>query len=98
MQARLPADLVRAVDHLAVDWGVYRAHALERLLRAALALEERQVQDTAWNLAYGIGALAGSADITHRIEAQFALSRSIPQTAYERQSDEQVAELLDKER
>ena len=41
VQVRLPVDLVKVIDHLAVDWDVYRAEAMERLLRQALEAEVR---------------------------------------------------------
>lgn len=36
VQVRLPRDLVRAVDHYAIEVDEYRAQAVERLLRAGL--------------------------------------------------------------
>lgn len=33
---RLSKDVLKAVDHLAVEWDTYRGEAIERLLRAAL--------------------------------------------------------------
>ncbi len=42
VQAKLPEDLVKEVDHLSVDWGVYRAEAIQRLLRWALDSQKTQ--------------------------------------------------------
>jgi len=33
VQVRLPKDLVRQIDHLCVDWDVYRAQLIEQILR-----------------------------------------------------------------
>ena len=41
VHVRLDRELVRQVDHLAVDWGLFRGPAMERLLRLGLeALRE----------------------------------------------------------
>lgn len=42
VQVRLPETLVKDIDHLAVDWGVFRAEAFERLLREALKVHKEQ--------------------------------------------------------
>lgn len=36
VQVRLPKDLVRRIDHLSVDFDLYRAQMIEQLLREAL--------------------------------------------------------------
>lgn len=36
VQVRLPRELVREVDHWAIDQDLYRAHAVAALLRAGL--------------------------------------------------------------
>ena len=36
---RLPKPLIRRVDHVAVDWDLDRARAIERLLERALEVE-----------------------------------------------------------
>lgn len=36
IQVRLPEGLVKQIDHLAVEWGVYRADAMRRLFHEAL--------------------------------------------------------------
>jgi metal-responsive CopG/Arc/MetJ family transcriptional regulator len=40
VQVRLPADLVKQIDHMAVEWGIKRGPAMERLLREALERAE----------------------------------------------------------
>lgn len=42
IQVRLPESLVKQIDHLSVDWGVYRADAMRRLLNEALELHRNQ--------------------------------------------------------
>ena len=39
---RLDRDVVKRVDHLAVEWELYRGEAMEILLRIALDQAERQ--------------------------------------------------------
>ena len=41
VQVQLPVDLVRQIDHLSIDWEVYRGAAIERLLREALERYKR---------------------------------------------------------
>ncbi|MEX1253897.1 MAG: ribbon-helix-helix protein, CopG family [Dehalococcoidia bacterium] len=40
VHVRLDAKLVRAIDHLAVDWRLYRNEAMERLLKEAITKYE----------------------------------------------------------
>ncbi len=42
VHVRLDPELVRQIDHFAIDWRMYRADAMERLLRVAIALQEQQ--------------------------------------------------------
>lgn len=42
VHVRLDPELVRQIDHFAVDWRVYRADAMARLLRIAIAVQEQQ--------------------------------------------------------
>ncbi len=42
VHVRLDTELVRQIDHFAIDWRMYRADAMERLLRVAIALQEQQ--------------------------------------------------------
>ena len=42
VQARLTEELVKDVDHLSIEWGVYRAEAMERLLREAVETYKQQ--------------------------------------------------------
>jgi metal-responsive CopG/Arc/MetJ family transcriptional regulator len=43
VQVRLPVRLVKSVDHYAVDAGLRRSAAIERLLRDALVVKQRPV-------------------------------------------------------
>lgn len=46
VQIRLSEQLVKEVDHLAVDWGKYRSEAIERLLQEAI--EKYSDQKSLW--------------------------------------------------
>ena len=52
-RVKLPPELIRQVDHLAVDWRLSRGPAMERLLRAGLEETEmaRMAQERAGELA-----------------------------------------------
>ncbi len=41
VQVRIADDVVKQIDHLGIDWAVYRGEAIERLLREALAGHKR---------------------------------------------------------
>lgn len=45
VHARLPAPLMRAVDHWAVEWGVFRQEAMALLLAEALATRPAFVKE-----------------------------------------------------
>ena len=36
VQVRLPKDLVKQIDHLCIDWDLYRAELVEQLLREGI--------------------------------------------------------------
>ena len=42
VQVKLSVDLVKEIDHLSVEWGMYRVEAMERLLREAIEPYRRQ--------------------------------------------------------
>ena len=42
VHVRLPVELVKEFDHLAVDWRVFRGPAMERVLRLGLAALEAE--------------------------------------------------------
>jgi hypothetical protein len=45
VQVRLPERLVMDIDHLAIEWGVYRKDAVERLLRQAMPEARRELAE-----------------------------------------------------
>lgn len=42
VHVRLDAELVKEIDHLAVDWRLYRSEAMERLLHEAVKKHRKQ--------------------------------------------------------
>ncbi len=42
VQVRLSDELVKDVDHLSIEWGLYRNETMERLLREALDTYKKQ--------------------------------------------------------